>query len=164
MRWTGPVRENELARPENVLVASYRSCVAIRLTSFATDVPLESYPAGYFGGNVEEGKLVTQRREFRDESDLKTVFMLLNELMGDQAEEWELEFFDDDSAEFSRKSLNLRAALVVEIVGPEPMRFELEPEAGKLLVDDCRGHWSVFYLDPPSSSAVQALMRTKAPL
>jgi hypothetical protein len=152
-------RETMLTDAVAAIGAAYLKSRSVKVALLDPGVHVDTYPEGRFGNWVQNGVLVTERREFTDEPEIRQVFVLLVEALGER----ELDLFLGDGSNSSlsvsdyRRDTGFVAEVSVEFVGEAPLRVELNLQQERLLIE-AGGRWEVYALDQWSGAALRRLL------
>jgi hypothetical protein len=163
--FVSPVREAKLVDPVAAVGAAYLKSRSVKAVLFDREVPVAHYPEGHFGSWVQAGMLVLEQAEFTDETEIRQVFALLAEAIGesDEAVEWWLyEPGPKLSANDYRRHTGFVPELTFEFTGAVPLRVEISPKCQRMLVQ-AGDRWDVYAIDRLSVAALKDLLTAKRP-
>ncbi len=158
-------RPNQLVLPLAALGEAYLKCRMIRVNLLAPEVPVASYPPGYFGDWTDDGIMVLQRAEFTDEAQMRALFLQLaasTDVPEDDEDSW-LYAEDEDMTvgKFLKNSVR-GSQWTIDFVGEVPVHLAFVARAGRLFVE-AGDRWSSYALSAGQAAAL-AEMLTPAPL
>ena len=150
-----------LKDPVGEIGAAYLQSRSVKAVLLDPEFRVSDYPEGHFGSWVQDGLLVKERVEFTDEANLRHVFALLVESIGEPDDEpfdWWREAPGPkmSAADFRRRS-GFVPELSFEFVGAVPLRIELNATQRRMLIQ-AGDRWGIHALDRWAAVALKDLM------
>lgn len=160
-----PRPESMLPDPIAAMGAAYLKCRLIKAAMLDPEVPVEFYPAGHFGRWVQDGVLVTDRIVVTDETELRRLFTLLIETMGEPDDLFD-ECWPEDPGSWAsvgdfRRQAKFAPEMIFEFVGESPLRIEICLWQKRVLMQ-MGERWEIYALDRWSAGALRDFLKAKS--